>query len=311
MVRVPVLARELAVSLRVEDPEPGAAMDVGVKLAVTPDGMPLAVKAIADAKPFRAAVVTVDVPELLRVTVTVVGDALILKSAPAGAVTVRLTVVEFTMPPPVPVTVIGYVPIAVLESTVKVRTELPLPGALMGLVPKPADAPVGKPDADKVMAALKPFTTAVVIVDVPVLPWATETEVGEAEMLKLGAVTVSVTVVLFTVLPEVPVTVIGYVPVAVFEATVKVSSDVPLPGAEMGLVPKPAVTPVGRADADKVMAPLKPFKAAVVIVDVPLLPWITVIEVGEADMLKLGPADPASALIKPNPFILPQPVTRS
>ena len=101
-------------------------------------------------------------------------------------VTVRVTVVVFTVLPEVPVTVIGYVPDAVVESTVKVRSELPEPGAAMGFVPNPADAPVGRPDADKVMAPLKPFKAAVLIVDVPVLPWATETVVGEAEMLKFG-----------------------------------------------------------------------------------------------------------------------------
>ena len=38
MVWVPVLARELAVTVIVDVPEPGAAMDVGLKLTVTPDG---------------------------------------------------------------------------------------------------------------------------------------------------------------------------------------------------------------------------------------------------------------------------------
>jgi len=42
------------------------------------------------------------------------------------------------------------------------------------------------------MAELKPPETEVVIVDEPLLPSATETEVGEAEMLKPGVVLVEV-----------------------------------------------------------------------------------------------------------------------
>ena len=64
---------------------------------------------------------------------------------------------------------------------------------------KPTVTPVGWPDAVKATAESKPFTKATVIVEVPELPWTTETEVGEAEMVKLGAVTVKVTVVVLTV----------------------------------------------------------------------------------------------------------------
>ena len=41
--------------------------------------------------------------------------------------------------------------------------------------------PVGWPDADSAIAESKPPETAVVIVEVPLLPSTTETEVGEAE----------------------------------------------------------------------------------------------------------------------------------
>ena len=207
MVWVPELARELTVSLRVDVPVP--VMDVGLKLAVTLFGRPLADKATAELNPPETVLVIVEVPELPLDTVTEVGEALRVKLALAGAVTVRVTVHVCVMPPPTPLTVIGYVPVAMVEATVKVRSELPEPGARMGLVPKPADTPVGRPDADKVIAALKPLTRVVVIVDVPLLPWTTETEVGEAEMVKLGAVTVKVTVVVLTVDPAVPVMVIG------------------------------------------------------------------------------------------------------
>ena len=120
------------------------------------------------------------------------------------------------------------------------------------------------------------------------------------------------TVVVCVTLPPVPVTVIVYVPVAVVEATVMVMVEVPEPGAAMDVGLKLTVTPVGWPVADKAIAELKPPETAVVIVDVPLLPCTTETEVGEAEMVKLGDVDvPASALIRPVPFGLPQPVTRS
>jgi hypothetical protein len=72
--------------------------------------------------------------------------------------------------------------------------------------------------------------------------------VGEALSVKLpatGAVTVNETLVVCVTLPPLPVMTIEYVPVVVVEATVKVTSEVPEPGAAMGLVPKPTVTPLG------------------------------------------------------------------
>lgn len=62
-------------------------------------------------------------------------------------------------------------------------------------------------------------------------------------------------------------------PVGAVDATVKVRTEDPEPGAPMGLVPKPKETPLGReAGPVRVIAELKPFRAAVVIVDVPVLP---------------------------------------
>ena len=98
-------------------------------------------------------------------------------------------------------------------------------------------------------------------------------------------------------------------PVGAFEATVRVRVELPAPVMYVGL--KLAVTPVGWPDAVNVIAASKPFKAVVVMVDWPLLPWITVSEEAEAEMEKLGVAGPARALIKAAPFMLPQPVTKS
>src|SRR5271169_5591891 len=84
-----------------------------------------------------------------------------------AAVTVSVTVVFCWMPPPLPVTVIGYVPAVVLLPTVVVIVELPEPGAGIGFGLKLTVVPAGTPEADRLIALLKPPLTVVVIVDVP------------------------------------------------------------------------------------------------------------------------------------------------
>ena len=61
----------------------------------------------------------------------------------------------------------GYVPVAVLDPTVMVIVELPEPGAGIGFGLKLTVVPDGTPEADKLIALLKPPLTVVVIVDVP------------------------------------------------------------------------------------------------------------------------------------------------
>jgi hypothetical protein len=84
-----------------------------------------------------------------------------------NAVTVSVTVVFCWMPPPFPVTVMGYVPAAVLAPTVMVIVELPAPGAGIVLGLKLTVVPEGTPEADRLIALLKPPMTVVVIVEVP------------------------------------------------------------------------------------------------------------------------------------------------
>ena len=108
-------------------------------------------------------------------------------------------------------------PVAVEEATDMFMVEEPEPGAAMDVGLKVTVTPVGWPEADKLMDELKPPEAAVVIVDVPLFPCATETEVGEAEMEKLGdacGVTVKETEVVWVLPPPVPVMVIGYDPSA-------------------------------------------------------------------------------------------------
>jgi len=90
--------------------------------------------------------------------------------------------------------------------------ELPAPGAGIVLGLKLTIVPDGIPEAERLIALLKPPLIVVVMVDVPWFPCATLSEAGEAEIVKLGcapAVTVSVTVVVCWTPPPLPTTVMG------------------------------------------------------------------------------------------------------
>ena len=78
------------------------------------------------------------------------------------------------------------VPAAAVEATVKVNVDVPEPGAAIDVGLNAAVTPVGRPDADSATAESKPPETAVVMVDEPVLPCTTETDVGEAASVKAG-----------------------------------------------------------------------------------------------------------------------------
>ena len=97
---------EATARVKVDVPEPGAAMDVGLKVAVTPAGAPDAVRAIAALNPPDTAVVTVKTPLFPCATETEAGEAVSVKAGLAAAVTVSEIVADSVRPPPVPVTVI-------------------------------------------------------------------------------------------------------------------------------------------------------------------------------------------------------------
>ena len=63
MLTVPVVAVPLAVKVRVELPLPGAAMEAGLKVAVTPAGNPEAESETAELKPPLTVVEIVELPE--------------------------------------------------------------------------------------------------------------------------------------------------------------------------------------------------------------------------------------------------------
>ena len=125
-----------------------------------------------------------------------------------AAVTVSEIVAVWVNPPPVPVTVMVYVPVAVVEATARVAVDVPEPGAAMDVGLKLTVTPVGWPLAVSAIAELKPPETAVVMVELPLLPCVTDTEVGEAAIVKAGTgaeVTVRETVAVCVSPPPVPV----------------------------------------------------------------------------------------------------------
>lgn len=72
-----------------------------------------------------------------------------------------------------------------VEATVKVALEEPEP-LLMGLVPKVTVTPEGWPVAVSVTDELNPLDGLTVMVELPLLPAATESEAGEADTAKDG-----------------------------------------------------------------------------------------------------------------------------
>jgi len=176
----------------------------------------------------------------------------------------------------------------VLLPTVIVIVDLPEPGFGIGLGWMLTVVCEGTPEAESVMALLKPPLMAVVIVDAPCLPCGMRSEDGEAEMVKLGDVpaTVSVRIVLCWVPPPLPVTVIGYVPTGVPLPTIIVIAEAPAPGAGMTCGLKVTLVPAGKPDAEKLIALLKPPLIAVVIPDAPPFPWGIVNEDGDAETVK-------------------------
>ena len=116
-------------------------------------------------------------------------------------------------------------------------------------------------------------------------PPATETAVGDAEIVKFGAaVTVRVRVAVSTVEPLVPVTVIVLEPTAAVLAAVKVSVLPAEPVTEEEL--KLAVTPVGRPETVRATALENPFTAVTVTLLVALVPCST--ETSAAASVKLA-----------------------
>lgn len=120
--------------------------------------------------------------------------------------TVSATAACCVTPPPLPVMVMVKFPVAALRAALMVIVDELAPIIDAGL--KLIETPLPAPEADKLIDELKLPLTAVVTVALVDPPFVTVTEVGETPIVKLPVdpVTLTVTVVVSTVLPEVPVT---------------------------------------------------------------------------------------------------------
>jgi hypothetical protein len=121
---------------------------------------------------------------------------------------VKVRVVVWVEPPPVPLIVMGCVPVPAFLETVSVKCEVPAPGAAMEAGLKLPVTPEGRPVAERATAELNPPVTVVVTTAYPLWPRARDPAVGETEMAKAGvaeAVTVKETVVVSVSMPPVPV----------------------------------------------------------------------------------------------------------
>jgi hypothetical protein len=148
-----------------------------------------------------------------------------------------------------------------------------------------AVAAAGNPAALNVTccAVLPVVSTVLMTDDSEVPPCVDVTDAGFAARVNELALTISETVVVWTVVP-VPVTVIGYVPAGVSLVVVMVNDAVPpaLLMTELGV--KAAVAAVGDPVALSVTccAALPVVSAAVIVEDPDAPPWVAVTEPGEA-----------------------------
>jgi hypothetical protein len=181
--------------------------------------------------------------------------------------TVRAMVVFAVVLPEVPVMVTVAAPAVAVLLAVSVSTlELVDDDGLNDAV-----TPLGSPVAVNDALPVNPPTSATVMVPVPVLPCATDREVGEGVSVKLGVVeglTVSAMVVVAVVLPEVPVMVTVAGPVVAVLLAVSVSTLALADDAGLN----DAVTPLGRPVAANDTLPVNPPVSVTVMVSVALLP---------------------------------------
>jgi len=271
----PIAAESLTVSVNVLVEVVG----LGLNTAVTPLGIPLALRVTSWLKPPAGTITIVSVPLPPCATVRVFGDTVSVK-LPAPS-TVSVSAVPAFRPPEVPATVTVAVPF--FASAPAVRNKVLFEVAGSGL--KEAVTPFGSPEVTSVTSPKNPLTGITVTILLPLAPpCVMVTALGDAERLKPGATvfTVRLRVAVLVSVPEVPVIVTVTVPVAAAALAVKLSRLLLVAG--LGL--NTADTPLGKPDAETVTLPLKPFVGVMVIVLVPRPPCVIVRLLGLAVSVK-------------------------
>jgi hypothetical protein len=209
IVAAPVVAELLAVSVSKLLPVVGLVP----KAAVTPLGIPEAVRVTGPVNPPTSVTLMVSVPPAFRDIVSAAADGASVKLPFPAAVTVRVTLVVSVRVPDVPVMGRMYVPTGVVQGTEIVIVLLPL---VIGLLLNMAVTPVGNPDIARVTLPVIPFWPDSVMVSLPEPHWGMVRVVGEtlSEKPCVDLTTVRAMVVLEVKQPEVPVIVTVAAPTA-------------------------------------------------------------------------------------------------
>jgi hypothetical protein len=273
IVTVPTVAELVAMS------DSTLELVVGLTLheAVTPDGIPDAVRVTAPVNPPTSVTLMVSVPPAFRPIVNAAAVGAIVKlPVPEEGDTVIVMVMDLLVVPEVAVTVTVKVPVVAVLLAVNVNTLV----VLVGLVPIARVTPLGRPDADRVTGLVAPVT---VMVQVALPLCRIGNPLPQDDESEKPAVTVRIIVVVLVRLPEVPVIVTVDVPIVAVALAVNVITEVVV----AGLAENAAVTPLGRPEAESVTLPANGLTSAIVIVTVQLPPWGSVHVVGADAIVKL------------------------
>ena len=207
-----------------------------------------------------------------------------------AAVTVRPMAAALVILPDLPVMVRVDAPVAAEPVAARVRTQV------AGVAPalNSPITPLGRPEIVNVTVLMKPFCAVKVSVLLPVAPCWTLRAAGEADKVNVGAgVMVSAMAVLPVSAPAVPVIVTLAVAAATVLAAVKVT--VLVRPAVIG--PRVAVTPGGSPEATSATVLLKPFRALMATVVVPLAPALRLMLAGVAESVKLAGGATVMAIV--------------
>jgi hypothetical protein len=156
-------------------------VEVGEKLAVTPPGNPVVLKATLAVNPPVRVTVIFDVPFAPRLIVRLGGDAERIKSGVGGALTVRLMFVVLVRPPPFPVIVTVAGPVVAVVDALNVRL---LVDPLVDDGLKLAVTPLGNPLAPNSMLPLNPPVRKIFMTLPPLAPRLIERAAGFVESEK-------------------------------------------------------------------------------------------------------------------------------
>lgn len=268
---------------------PEVAIEAGARLAVTPEGWPVADKATEPVNPFSAATLTLKVVEFPTTTDREPGVAERLKSGGwVAAFTVTLTVVLWTRLPLVPVRVMTYVPADAELFVETFRVQLPDPVIAAGL--QFAAMPAGIPLSARVTVPANPLLPATLNVNAAEPPIVIVWEAGKTESEKSGEpvfdVNVTPTVLLWLRVPLAPATVKVYVPATAVLLVDTLSVAVPEVLIDAGL--KLACIPTGNPLTVRDTKPENPSIAETVTLKLALWPIPIVWALGLVDSEKSG-----------------------